>query len=369
VQALSSGPAWTLPVLAISLAVVFAGAVVYGLRRESLKQSAVWSAALIGLVAAAAMSWLGLHSVYYDRRYQGDVEPLHQLNATLNEAAALAPDPVIFLNNRTYFRFFLNYYKGPLNWYTLELNQNELLQPGQQRPAPSTDPKALVNANALNVVDCFGRDHTPGTPLCGPRDHQSAFLVMEFGPFTPQSPRPLEWWMSRRFYYKGAWEYGPTVRLVQFSTNAMAPAPADPPRHPTAYRLGDSIEMVGWDVTPDGVPLRPGSMLDISTQWKAVGPLEADFKIGMYLITPEGAVAAQDDSFPLNGFWPTGAWQPGDVVRHNIALALPADLRPGFYEVWALMYSPPSGPRLQAQDANGTTIRDHIVLLTVEVVR
>lgn len=369
VQALESGPTWMLPALLVALSAVFAAAMGYGLTHESIKRRAVWSSALAGLVATGAATWLGLHAIYYDQRYQGNVPELHQLNTALEERTANAPDPVIFLNNRTYFRFFLNYYKGPLNWYTLELNPNDLLPPGQGLPARSIDPQTLVNEDALGVVDCFGRDHNSGDPVCSARDHQTAFLVMEFGPFTPQSPRPLEWWMSRRFHYKEVWEAGPTVRLVQFSTNVIAPAPADPPAHPTAYRFGDSVELTGWNAYPDGTPLRPGGVLDISTQWKAVGPLAADFKIGMYLITPEGAVAAQDDSFPANGFWPTSTWRPGDLVRHNIALSLPGDLPPGFYEVWTVMYAPPDGPRLQVQESNGTTIRDHVQLFSVEVTR
>nr|MBI2903779.1 hypothetical protein [Chloroflexota bacterium] len=126
---------------------------------------------------------------------------------------------------------------------------------------------------------------------------------------------------------------------------------------------------IGWDTRPDGTPVRPGGILDLSTQWQALATPGGDYKIGTYLITQQGAVALQVDSIPVNGFWPTGAWLPGDLIRHNVAFVLPEDLAPGFYEVWTLMYSTADNSRLSVQDASGTAIRDHIVLFTVEVTR
>ncbi len=370
----SAGPAWIVPALMLGLVGVGVGAMRYGLARE-VQRRGMWIVILIGLLATAAATWFSLRAIDSDQRYQGNQEALQQLNAALAEATPAAPDPVIILNNRTYFNFMLNYYKGPLEWYTLPINPNEITPPGAPRPAPNIDPATLLNKEAtggkgiIDIVDCFGRQHPPGQPLCSGRDHQTLFLIMEFGPFTPGSPRPLEWWLSRNFYYRGVREFGPTVRLVQFSTAAAAPDPAQPAAHPADYRLGDSIKLIGWDAAPEGAPLRPGAVLNISTQWQAVAAPGADFKIGLYLISAEGSVAAQDDSFPVNGFWPTVAWQPGETVRHNIALALPPDLPPGFYEVWTLMYSAADGSRLEVQDPTNTTIRDHIALFTVEVTR
>jgi hypothetical protein len=315
-----------------------------------------------------------LHSLYYDQRYNGNNDGLHQMLDALDTATASAPNPVIFLNNRTYFKFMLNYYKGPYEWYTLALNPNELLQPGQTRPAPSSDPYDLVSQagtgkRILDVANCFGRIHEETNPICNGRDHPTAFLVMEFGPFTPDAIRPLEWWFSRNFFYRGVSEFGPTIRLVEFSTSNEAPALNQPAAHSTNYRLGDTILLTGWDANPDGGTLRPGTVLNVSTRWQAINPPGVDYKIGTYLISPEGAVVAQDDSFPVNGFWPTITWRAGDVVRHNVALALPNDLPPGFYEVWTLMYSPADSARLPVQDSSGTTILDHVVLFTIEVTR
>jgi len=376
-QALPEGPAWLLPALVVPLIVAFAASLVYGLTRLTqtpLKRRVMFGTILTGFLLTGAVTWLGLHSIYYDQRYNGNNDGLHQLLASLQTATAQAPNPVIFLNNRTYFLFMTNYYKGPLEWYTLALNPNELLQPGQTRPLPSSDPDDLISAEStgkriVDVANCFGRSHPEYNPICNERQHTTAFLIMEFGPFTPEAIRPLEWWFSRNFFYRGVSEFGPTIRLVEFSTSSQAPALAQPAAHPTTYRLGDTILLTGWDSDPDDGHIRPGAVLNISTRWQATNPPGVDYKIGTYLISPEGAVVAQDDSFPVNGFWPTITWRAGDVVRHNVALALPTDLQPGFYEVWTLMYSPADNNRLPVQDSTGTTILDHVVLFTVEVTR
>ncbi len=354
VWALPDGPAWVMPALAGGLALVFAVAIWVGLTRIILRR-VIFGSVITGLLLTGAVTWLSLRAIYYDQRYHGNDETLHKLNAAL--AKIDSPDPVIYLNNRAYFDFMLNYYKGYILWYTLALNPNELLAPGQLPPAPSTDPTTLISKEVWG-----------DTVIWFNNQHQTVFLIMEHGPFTPESPRPLEWALSRNYYYVGVQEFSPIVRLVQFST-AHAPAPAKPSAHPVNYQIGDTIGLLGWDAEPDGTPLRPGGILNVSTQWHAITAPGADYKIGTYLMAPQGTVALQDDSFPMNGFWPASAWRSGDVIRHNVAFVLPKDLAPGFYEVWTLMYSPADGSRLPVQDTSGTAIRDHVVLFNVEVTR
>jgi len=352
VQAAAS-PAWIVPILIVGVAAVFSAALYLSLTK-TLKRRVMFLSVIGGFLLTGAMTWFSLRAIYYDRRYQGDISQLHQLNDALRQIDS--PDPIIFLNNHAYFNFMMNYYKGNLWWYTLELNPKELLQEGEPRPAPSTDPTTLANLNARSVVEHFGEQR------------QTIYLIMEHSLFTPESPRPLEWWMSYRYFYEGVQEFSTTVRLVRFSS-ALAPKPNVPSAHPVNYQLGKTILLTGWDAVPDGARLRPGSTLNISTQWKAISKPEGDYKIAVYFISPTGAVIMQDDSIPLNTFWATTTWQTDDVIRHNIAFILPDDLLPGFYEVWTVMYSEADNQRLPVQDSSGTAIRDHIVLTTVEITR
>jgi hypothetical protein len=191
---------------------------------------------------------------------------------------------------------------------------------------------------------------------------------MEHSLYTPNSPRPLEWWMSYRYHYQSVQEFSTTVRLVRFSS-ALAPMPQAPSTHPVKYQVGESVMLIGWDMKPDGVRLRPHNILNISTQWKALNKPNSDYKIAMYLMNPSGAITLQDDSLPLNSFWPSINWNTDDTIRHNIAFTIPKDILPGFYEVWAVMYNANNIQRLPVQDPSRTTIRDYIVLTTVEITR
>jgi hypothetical protein len=102
-------------------------------------------------------------------------------------------------------------------------------------------------------------------------------------------------------------------------------------------------------------------------QWQALRDIQHNYTVGTFLMNPKGAIALQNDSRPVGSFWPTSSWREGDVVRHNVAFALPDDLPPGHYEIWTVMYSPADGARLPVSDA--TAIRDHVVLYSVEVAR
>ena len=109
--------------------------------------------------------------------------------------------------------------------------------------------------------------------------------------------------------------------------------------------------------------------MNVSTHWRALQDVQQDYTIGTYLMTPQGEIAIQDDSAPVGGFWPTSTWSEGNTIRHNVAFVLPSDLAPGHYEVWTLMYSPADGSRLPVSDATRISIRDHVVLYSVEVTR
>ena len=250
----------------------------------------------------------------------------------------------------------LNYFKGRAVWYTLELNPNELIAPGAQHPPPSADPFDILNVDAWTPVDYFGRQHA------------KLFLLMESGPYTPNVTRALEWAMNTDMHRVRALEFSNEVRLLEFSTS-KAPARAAPPEFALDNRVGDSLVLRGYDAKPPAGLVSPGSILNISTQWQAAENVPAALAIGTYLMNPQGAIAFQDDSVPVGGFWPSADWQAGAVVRHNVAFVLPIDLPPGHYDVWCIVYSQQDGTRLAVTDAAGTSIRDYVLLYGVEIAR
>lgn len=346
-------PDWLLAGVLLASATGFAWVLLYTLRREGNRF------ALVGLLAFGSMvlvilTWVGLGRVYPDQRFRGDNQALHAMRRALQTSSL--PDPVVFLNNRTYFDFMLNYYKGEAVWYTLEHNQNELLPDGGPPPAPSTDPLELLNKEAWSRVDFFARQH------------QTAVLLMETGPYHSNVVRAMEWWMNAEFFRIRTRQFADRVRLIEFSS-ISAPSRYDEPRFRLDLTIGSEIALLGYDPHPPAGLATPASVLNVSTQWRALEDVRQDYIVGTYLMTPQGAIEIQDDSAPVGGFWPTSTWNEGETIRHNVAFVLPSDLAPGHYEIWTLMYSPVDGSRLPVSDATGTTIRDHVVLYSVEVTR
>ena len=70
----------------------------------------------------------------------------------------------------------------------------------------------------------------------------------------------------------------------------------------------------------------------------------------------------------MNHFEFTQSWRVGSFHRDNHGIALPDDLPPGQYELWAAVYwwQEPEN-RLAVTDSAGEVLGDHVVLTTITV--
>lgn len=302
----------------------------------------------------AVGNWLALRAVYADQRYFGQRAELQALRQTVE--ASSVPQPAIFLNSPHYRYFWLNYYKGNSRWYPLAFNPLDQWQSDQPLPAPNADPQAWLNPDAKTVVQDFS------TPA------QTLFFITNQSPYFTNSVRPLEWWLLRTRYFIAAQEFATDARLLTFAS-AIAPDADTPPAFTTDFNFESGIRLLGYDYAPTSQALRPGTLLRISTLWRAESSQTGDYKIGTYLINPNGTLALQNDSLPLQGFWHTNSWQAGETIRHNVAFMLPPDLAAGHYAIWTLLYDVNTGQRLSVSDASGTNIQDHLALFQVQVGR
>ena len=353
VQHSLEGPDWMLVTLLVMSLVSFVW-LLY--KVASLEVSRLLSACLSSLIlfTVLALTFIGLRRVYFDYRYQGNNSALHAMREALENTTL--PDPVIFLNNRTYFDHMLNFYKGDSVWYTLELNPNELIEKDTELPDASTNPVDLLHRDAWSPVDYFGRQH------------QTMILVMETSSYHKNVVRTMEWWMNSEFHAIQNRDYSDDVRTISFSS-AASPARDIVPEFRLDVFLGEDIVLRGYDADPPPGLVRPGNILNLSMQWQALKDISERYTIGTYLMSPQGTIEAQNDSEPMGGFWPTHRWSAGDLIRHNVAFVLPYDLPPGHYAVWTVMYSGVDGSRLPVSDETATTIRDHVELYSIEVAR
>jgi hypothetical protein len=160
------------------------------------------------------------------------------------------------------------------------------------------------------------------------------------------------------------------------------------PDHPMEARLGETILLEGFDLTP--APWRPGTEVRLATYWRAVAPPTQGYKIFVQLRNRQGEVVAGFDHFPFpppdgdftpvphfelgeyppaeqaaypgRGLLPTNAWPVGQSLREVIPLNLPPDLPATSYELYLGMYDPETGVRLPSPEPG-----DEVRLATIEV--
>jgi hypothetical protein len=147
----------------------------------------------------------------------------------------------------------------------------------------------------------------------------------------------------------------PTVGLVRVDPTAPPAAPA----HALSYRLGEQIELVGYDDSPT---LSAGDVLTLTLYWRALQVPQGDYKVFVHLLDQAGAKVTQHDAPPRDGRYPTWAWQPGDLVLDTHQLALPDERPPGPYRWVVGMYRPDTGERLPVTGPEGPLVDGTIPL-------
>ncbi len=134
-----------------------------------------------------------------------------------------------------------------------------------------------------------------------------------------------------------------------------AATPAYDIAHPTDFRSDDLLRLAGYDLPGDA--FHPGQTLPLTLYWQGLTPISEDYQVFVHLVDENGAQATGFDKSPLDGWWPTSAWEPGQIFDDAYPLALPKNLPPGRYELRAGLYRlsdlhrlPLSGPPEQVID-------------------
>ncbi|MCL4487408.1 MAG: glycosyltransferase family 39 protein [Chloroflexi bacterium] len=130
-------------------------------------------------------------------------------------------------------------------------------------------------------------------------------------------------------------------------------------------RLGDTIELIGYDVAQENGPA--GRTIDVRLYWGSIAESRADYTVFVHLLGPQNPatnspVWAQMDGQPGQGSYPTSRWQAGEVVIDEYQLAVPADAPRGEYQIEAGMYTLGTGARVPVFDAQGAPVESNRVL-------
>ena len=141
-------------------------------------------------------------------------------------------------------------------------------------------------------------------------------------------------------------------------------APTQAPSSPgvsTNYRLGDAIELTGYDLRQE--PNRAY----VTLHWSCLAPIDRDYTVFVHLLAEERSLATQDDGPPMGGDYPTSFWSPGERIADQHVLDT-ADLPSGTYGLRVGMYLLETGQRLPVITPRGEHLgNDAIPLAEVDL--
>lgn len=135
--------------------------------------------------------------------------------------------------------------------------------------------------------------------------------------------------------------------------------------HPTDFRSDDIIRLAGYDLP--GEQFLPGEKLPLTLYWQGLAPIDEDYQVFVHLVDESGKLAAGYDKSPVDGWWPTSFWEPGQIFDDSYPLILPPELPPGRYELRAGMYRLSDLYRLPFSSTNGQVIDNAPVLTKITV--
>ncbi len=117
----------------------------------------------------------------------------------------------------------------------------------------------------------------------------------------------------------------------------IGPAVTGLPAYPRDIRLGDTVKLAGYDL-PARSP-HPGEALQVSLYWETLRALGAEYHSFVHLIDGTGQPVAQSDHQPGGVFYPSTLWQPGEQLRDDHTLTIPAGTPPGVYRLLVGLYA------------------------------
>jgi hypothetical protein len=117
----------------------------------------------------------------------------------------------------------------------------------------------------------------------------------------------------------------------------VGPAAGGEPAVRSEAQWADAVRLVGYDLSP--LSPQPGETLQISLYWEALRPLKDEYHTFVHLLDPAGQKVAQSDRQPGGVFYPTTLWRPGEILRDDHSLTVPADAPPGTYHLLVGLYT------------------------------
>ena len=119
----------------------------------------------------------------------------------------------------------------------------------------------------------------------------------------------------------------------------------------------NDIRLLGYRLAPVG-----GDALAVELYWQADEPVSEDYTVFCHVLR-DGSRIGQHDGEPASGYYPTGQWRAGDIVRDRHSASLSSAYVEGECETLVGLYRWDMGTRLALLDEEGLPTRETTIVL------
>jgi hypothetical protein len=134
--------------------------------------------------------------------------------------------------------------------------------------------------------------------------------------------------------------------------------------HPVGARLGDAVELLGYDL--DRQEAKAGDIVHLTLVWRCLNEMDVAYTVFTHLLDEGEQMRGQKDNPPLGGSYPTTVWVSGEVVVDEYDIEIQPGASPGVHVIEVGMYDPANLQRLPVLDPTGA-VGDRILLGNVQV--
>jgi 4-amino-4-deoxy-L-arabinose transferase-like glycosyltransferase len=152
---------------------------------------------------------------------------------------------------------------------------------------------------------------------------------------------------------------------VRLATVEIQPLPGKFP-NPLDVNFGNRVALIGY--TLDRRVVQPGETIHLTLFWRALAPMEENYRVFAQVLGGQDQIWAHSDSWPVEGRSATSRWEPGDVVKDVRLLTVGETVPVGFYDIQVGVHAR-GARRLPVIAEDGHQLDNRLLLCKIRVAR